>query len=285
MNKFCRGYSLFMNWFNGICAPLCGGWMMLSALVALPLSWNDWMPLSIYDKFPFHDVFFTSHFWPGLALLLVNGVANIVALVARKRRDMKGWVNWCTVAGALLVVWTVVELLIIPNGLSIFYFALGIIQLAAALQLRRAGVGSPILVSACLLGEPCRYDGKAFPCQAVMDLGKQHELVSVCPEVMGGLATPRPSCEIQPDGRVVNTEGEDRTAAFEAGARETLRVAQERGCKRAVLKENSPSCGSHLIYDGTFSGARVPGQGKTAALLAQAGIETLSEMDFQRTSD
>ena len=138
MEKLYRGYSLFMNWFNGICAPLCGGWMMLSAIVNLPLSWNDWMPLSIYDPFPFHDVFFTSHFWPGLALFLVNGVPNIVALVARRRGDATTWVNWCTVAGALLVVWTVIELVIIPNGISVFYFVLGVFQLAAALRLRRS---------------------------------------------------------------------------------------------------------------------------------------------------
>ena len=137
MDKFCRGFSLFMNWFNGICAPLCGGWMMLSALVDLPLSWNSWMPLSIYDPFPFHDVFFTSHFWPGLALLLVNGVPNIVALVMRGRGNMSAWVTWCTIAGALLVVWTVIELILIPNGISIFYFVLGVLQLATALFLRR----------------------------------------------------------------------------------------------------------------------------------------------------
>ena len=137
MDKFCRGYSLFMNWFNGICAPLCGGWMMLSALVDLPLSWNDWMPLAIYDPFPFHDAFFTSHFWPGLALLLVNGVSNIVALVMRGRGDMKAWVNWCTVAGALLVVWTGIEMAFIPNGISIFYLVLGALQLACALRLRK----------------------------------------------------------------------------------------------------------------------------------------------------
>ena len=138
MNKLCRGYSLFINWFNGICAVICGVWMMLSALVDLPLSWNDWMPLSIYDPFPLHDVFFTSHFWPGLALLLVNGVANIVALVARRRGDMAALVNWCTIAGVLLVVWTAVELLLIPNGISIFYFAIGVLQLVAALYLRNA---------------------------------------------------------------------------------------------------------------------------------------------------
>ena len=138
MDKICRGFSLFMNWFNGIAAPVCGIWMMLSALFSLPLSWNDWMPLSIYDPFPLHDVFFTSHFWPGLALLLVNGVPNIVALIVRRRNEMAGWVNWCTIAGALLVIWTVTELLIIPNGISVFYFVLGVLQLAAALRLRKA---------------------------------------------------------------------------------------------------------------------------------------------------
>ena len=139
MNRLCRGFSLFMNWFNGICAPVCGLWMMLSALFDLPLSWNDWMPLSIYDPFPFHDVFFTSHFWPGLALFLVNGVPNIAALVARRRNGEGAWVRWCAIAGALLVAWTVTELLIIPNGISVFYFVLGALQLAAALRLR-AGV-------------------------------------------------------------------------------------------------------------------------------------------------
>ena len=136
MDKFCRGFSLFMNWFNGICAPVCGGWMMLSALMPLPLSWNDWMPLSIYDPFPFHDVFFTSHFWPGLALFLVNGVSNIVALIMRGRGDMHGWVTWCTIAGTLLVIWTGIEMIFIPNGISIFYLVLGVLQLASALHLR-----------------------------------------------------------------------------------------------------------------------------------------------------
>ena len=137
MLKLCRGYSLFINWFNGICAVICGLWMMLSALFDLPVSWNDWMPLSIYDPFPFHDVFFTSHFWPGLALLLVNGTFNIAAIVARLRGDQKAWIDCCTIAGVLLVIWTVTELVLIPNGISIFYFVIGVLQLAAALVLRR----------------------------------------------------------------------------------------------------------------------------------------------------
>ena len=136
MLKACRGFSLFMNWFNGICAPLCGAWMMLSALVALPLSWNDWMPLSIYDPFPFHDVFFTSHFWPGLALLLVNGVPNIVALVQR-RNNTSTWHRACLVAGILLLAWTITEMLIIPNGISLFYFILGVLQTVATIVLIR----------------------------------------------------------------------------------------------------------------------------------------------------
>ena len=137
MDKLCRGYSLFINWFNGICAVICGVWMMLSALVDLPMSWNDWMPLSIYDPFPFHDVFFTSHFWPGLALLLVNGVSNIVAIVMRRRSGYHAWVRCCIVAGCLLLVWTITELIIIPNGISIFYFVLGLLQFGAAIYLLR----------------------------------------------------------------------------------------------------------------------------------------------------
>lgn len=135
--RLSRGLSTFVNWFNGICAPVCGAWMMASALFNLPLSWNSWMPLSIYDPFPFHDVFFTSHFWPGLALLLVNGVPNIIALIARRREGEASWARWCIVAGALLLVWTTTELILIPNGLSVFYFALGVLQTAAAIHLTR----------------------------------------------------------------------------------------------------------------------------------------------------
>ena len=102
----------------------------------------------------------------------------------------------------------------------------------------------------------------------------------MCPEQLGGLSTPRTPAEIQANGRIVDAEGVDRTTAFHAGAREVLRIARECGCNQAILKENSPSCGVHRIYDGTFSGALVPGRGVTAALLADAGIQVLSETDF-----
>lgn len=136
-------FSLFMNWFNGICAPVCGAWMMLSALVDLPLSWNSWMSLSIYDPFPLHDVFFTSHFWPGLALFLVNGAPNIAAL-ALHRKSETAWHRACLVAGILLVCWTVAEMCFIPNGMSAFYLVLGILQSSAAVALVRNEAQSTI---------------------------------------------------------------------------------------------------------------------------------------------
>ena len=138
INVLARGFSTFVNWFNGTAAVVCGIWMMLSALVDMPLSWNDWMPLSIYDPFPLHDVFFTSHFWPGLALLLVNGVPNIAAIVAHRRRS-SSWPQWCLAAGVLLIAWTVVELVVIPNGLSVFYLVVGIFQTASAVALIKLG--------------------------------------------------------------------------------------------------------------------------------------------------
>lgn len=142
------------------------------------------------------------------------------------------------------------------------------------------GSETPVLVSACLLGEPCRYDGKSAPCTAITELAKDREFVPVCPEVLGGLPTPRTPAEIQADGRVVDADGNDRTAAFEVGACEALRIAREHGCTQAILKENSPSCGVHHIYNGAFSGILVPGMGKTASLLVEAGIEAFSEADL-----
>ncbi len=104
-----------------------------------------------------------------------------------------------------------------------------------------------------------------------------HTLIPVCPEVLGGLPTPRPPAELQPDGRVINREGEDVTAAYMEGARLALEIARQQGCTLAVLKANSPSCGSHLIYDGTFSGTRIRGQGVAARLIAETGIPVVDE--------
>lgn len=135
-----------------------------------------------------------------------------------------------------------------------------------------------ILVSACLLGAPCRYNGVSKPDESVRRLEERgHRLIPVCPEQLGGLPIPRPPAERQPDGRVVNREGVDVTCAFHAGAERTLAIARENGCALAVLKEKSPSCGSGLIYDGSFCGKLVPGWGTAARLLERNGIRVIGE--------
>ncbi|MGI6236663.1 MAG: DUF523 domain-containing protein [Candidatus Excrementavichristensenella sp.] len=133
-----------------------------------------------------------------------------------------------------------------------------------------------LLVSACLLGVPCRYDGKSIPCPAVLSLAKKHQLVPFCPEIYGGLPTPRPPAEAK-DGRVLDREGNDKTAQFVRGASEALRVYLLADCEAAILKSRSPSCGLHQIYDGSFTGALVPGSGFTAALFREEGIQVFDE--------
>lgn len=135
-----------------------------------------------------------------------------------------------------------------------------------------------ILVSACLLGCPCRYDGQSKQHPEVEALRERgHELIAVCPEVQGGLPTPRPPAERQADGQVVNREGTNVTAQYQRGAEIALQTAWEQDCALAILKERSPSCGSGEIYDGTFSGRLVSGDGVTVQLLRQAGIRVLGE--------
>lgn len=135
-----------------------------------------------------------------------------------------------------------------------------------------------ILISACLLGACCRYDGSGKPCESALGLIGRHELIPVCPEQLGGLATPRPPAEIRGD-RVVNRQGQDVTAAFLKGAEETARLYRLLRCDCAVLKSNSPSCGRDRVYDGSFSGALIPGAGVTARLLMDNGVPVYSEDD------
>ena len=134
-----------------------------------------------------------------------------------------------------------------------------------------------ILVSACLLGVSCRYDGKSKPCPAVLALEKTHELIPVCPEVDGGLTTPRSPAECQADGRVINTAGVDVTDAYLRGAGIALRTATENGISLAILKAKSPSCGCGRIYDGSFSRTLTDGNGITAELLLSHGIRVVNE--------
>ena len=138
-----------------------------------------------------------------------------------------------------------------------------------------------MLVSACLLGLPCRYDGKEKAHPAVCSLLEREDLtlVPVCPEQFGGLPTPRPPSERRGE-RVITRTGADVTEQYRRGAQQTLRLAQLYGCDCAVLKERSPSCGSGRIYDGSFSGTLTDGEGVTAELLRQHGIAVLGESEL-----
>ena len=137
-----------------------------------------------------------------------------------------------------------------------------------------------ILVSACLLGANCRYDGGNNYRSHVIELLKDHILIPVCPEQLGGLSTPRPPVEWQGD-RAMNNQGVDCTMQFHRGAEEALRIAQLYDCKFAILKAKSPSCGNHQIYDGTFSGQLVDGAGGTARLLQENGITVINETEVE----
>jgi len=145
-----------------------------------------------------------------------------------------------------------------------------------------------VLVSACLMGEAVRYDGRAAGDGGglLADWQREGRLVVVCPELRGGLPVPRPPAEIR-DGvgddvlggtaRIVTPDGGDVTASFLQGASAALALAQEHGVKIAILKQRSPSCGSREIYDGSFQGRRIAGEGVTAALLRRHGILVFDE--------
>ena len=141
-----------------------------------------------------------------------------------------------------------------------------------------------ILVSACLLGVACRYDGKRKPNEAVIALKEKYNLIPVCPEIMGGLPTPRLPSEIRGE-TVIMENGEDVTHKYSKGAEETLRLARLFGCGKAVLKEKSPSCGSGRIYDGTFSKTLTEGNGVTAGMLLANGIRVAGETEIDALSD
>ena len=135
-----------------------------------------------------------------------------------------------------------------------------------------------ILVSACLLGTPCRYDGKSKPNEHVIKLKRWFNLIPVCPEVAGGLHTPRVAAE-RVDDRVVTKDGKDVTTEYQKGANVALELAKKHGCAVAVLKEKSPSCGKGKIYDGTHSKTLTEGNGTAAELLMQNGIRVLGESE------
>ncbi|MBU3934866.1 DUF523 domain-containing protein [Patescibacteria group bacterium] len=135
------------------------------------------------------------------------------------------------------------------------------------------------ICSACLLAIICRYDGKSKPNEKVISLAKKEILIPVCPEQLGGLATPREGVELK--GKMAITKLEkDVTDNFNRGANQVLKIAKLYGAKEAILKQRSPSCGCGQIYDGTFSGKIIKGDGVTAALLKKNGIKVISEEEL-----
>lgn len=142
-----------------------------------------------------------------------------------------------------------------------------------------------ILVSQCLTGVPCRYDGKSKLIPEIYKLVKEGKAVPVCPEVLGGLSTPRKSSERQVDGRVINSAGEDVTEAFQSGAEKALQLCRSYNCSMAVLKSKSPSCGCGLIYNGKFDGGLTEGNGVFTDMLLSEGIPVMTEDEYLNKSN
>ncbi len=146
------------------------------------------------------------------------------------------------------------------------------------------------IVSACLLGIKCRWDGKVKPCPKILELSKKENLIPVCPEQLGGLPTPRIAQEVQGcsgedvldgKGRVLNKKGEDVSLNFITGAEEVLKIARLFNIKEFIAKAKSPSCGCGMIYDGSFFGKLAKGNGVTTALLKRNGIKIKTEKDYK----
>ena len=139
---------------------------------------------------------------------------------------------------------------------------------------------TPILISACLLGVCCRYDGESKPCDEVIKLREKYILIPICPEVDGGLPTPRTPSERVGD-KILMRDGKDVTSNYIKGAKEALQKAKEYNCTMAVLKARSPSCGKGKIYDGSFTGTLTDRDGVCAELLRENGISVFTEEEIK----
>lgn len=136
-----------------------------------------------------------------------------------------------------------------------------------------------VIVSACLAGDNCKYNGGNNLNQKMMDFLKSHEIIKVCPEILGGLPTPRPSAEIV-DGQVINIDGKNITKEFALGAQKSFEIVEKENPDLIILQSRSPSCGIKQIYDGTFSGRKIPGHGLFAELCIKAGYKVLDIEDI-----
>ena len=145
-----------------------------------------------------------------------------------------------------------------------------------------------ILISSCFLGERVRYNAKIKPLlhPLIERWQSQNRLIAICPEVSGGLSTPRPAAEInQHDQKIITTSGEDVSEFFHRGANNALQLCQKHQIRFALLKEGSPSCGSAQIYDGSFTNQKMKGQGVTTALLNAHGIAVFSENTIEQLAE
>lgn len=138
-----------------------------------------------------------------------------------------------------------------------------------------------ILISACLIGDKVRYDGKGNYHPLIKELLKKYELVPFCSEVEGGLKVPRVPSEIQKDGRVINKEGKDVTKNYLEGAKKAYSICLYLGIDTVILKDGSPACGVYKIHDGNFLGNKIEGKGITAKYLSDRGIKVYSEDDIE----
>ncbi|MBU2703842.1 putative protein YbbK (DUF523 family) [Sporomusaceae bacterium BoRhaA] len=137
-----------------------------------------------------------------------------------------------------------------------------------------------IIVSACLAGVECRYNGQEFSIPKIIEMVKKGQAISLCPEILGKLPTPRLSAE-QYDGRIFSSDGQDLTNQYLAGAKVALNIARLVGCKKAILKSKSPTCGCGKIYDGTFSGKLINGDGIFCKFLKEENIEVYTENEIR----
>lgn len=138
----------------------------------------------------------------------------------------------------------------------------------------------PLLVSQCLLNQPCRYDARAVADFRTLLIEAGWEIIPTCPEVMGGLTTPRLPSEIQSNGRILNKTGDDITDFFDRGVHQTLALVKKHHIKYALLKSKSPSCGRDFRYDGTFSGQLIPGDGHLVRALKPLGLTLWTEHEL-----
>ena len=136
-----------------------------------------------------------------------------------------------------------------------------------------------IMVSACLIGENCKYNGGNNRDEELLNLLSGHEVIAVCPEVLGGLPTPRQPSELR-NGRVISRNGQDVDAAFRLGAEKCLEIARKAEPDLIILQSRSPSCGVNEIYDGSFSGKKMKGQGVFAKMLMEQGVKVIDVEDI-----